>query len=183
MKELSKEFFARDTVSVAKNLLGKVMIVKGVSGRIVEVEAYGQDPASHAFKKTERSALMYETYGHVYVYLIYGMYYCINFTTEMEGKPGAVLVRAVEPLSGVKKMVERRGTEKVEHLCSGPGKLCIALGIDKQHNGLKLGEKVRVFDDGFKVEKMGISSRVGIKDALDLKWRFYIESNKFVSKV
>jgi len=181
MKQLFPSFFARDTVKVAQELLGKVIEVNGCKVRIVETEAYGKDPASHAFTRTERSALMFDTYGHVYVYLIYGMYYCINFTTEIVGQPGAVLIRAVEPLSGVAEMKKRRKTDKIINLCSGPGKLCSALGIGKKHNGLKLGKEIKVFDDGSKVGKIRTSSRIGIKDALDLQWRFFVEGNEWVS--
>ncbi len=181
MKQLPRSFFARDTVTVAKELLGKVISANGMSARIVETEAYGKDPASHAFTKTERSKIMYDTYGHVYVYLIYGMYHCINFTTERD-QAGAVLIRAVEPLRGVEKMKKNRQTELATNLCSGPGKLCQAMRINKGHNGLKLGGKIKVFDDGFKVSIVGTSSRIGIKDALHLPWRFFIEGNEFVSR-
>lgn len=183
MKLLLSSFFARNTVQVAQELLGKIITVNGCKARIVETEAYGKDPASHAFKRTERSALMFDTYGYVYVYLIYGMYYCINFTTEKVGEPGAVLIRAVEPLNNLKKLKQIRQTDKITNLCSGPGKLCSALGIDKKHNGLKLGKEVKVYDDGFGVDKIGRSSRIGIKDAQDLQWRFFIDGNEFVSKV
>lgn len=182
MEILPRSFFARDTVKVAKDLLGKIIFVNGYQGRIVETEAYGQDPASHAFKKTERSSLMFETYGHVYVYLIYGMYHCLNFTTEKE-KAGAVLIRAVEPLNKITELKQKRKTEKIVNICSGPGKLCQALGIDKTFNGLQLGKEVKVYDDGYKVKRYGKSSRIGIKDAVHLQWRFFIEENEFVSKV
>ena len=180
MKQLSESFFERDAVEVAKELLGKVMVVNGVKSRIVETEAYGNDPASHAFKRTDRSALMFDTKGHIYVYLIYGMYNCLNFTANSEGA-GAVLIRAVEPLSHIKEMKERRGIDDVLNLCSGPGKLCSALGIDKNFNGLKLGKEIKVYDDGYEIE-IKASSRIGIKDALELQWRFFIENNKFVSR-
>ena len=180
MKLLSQTFFARDTVKVAKDLLGKIISVNGYLARIVETEAYGTDPASHAFKRTERSALMYNTYGHVYVYLIYGMYNCINFTTE-DGKPGAVLIRAVEPLNKIDFLKQKRNTDKITKLCSGPGKLCQALDIDRSLNGLKLGEEVKIFDDGYEIKNINSSSRIGIKDALHLQWRFYLDS-EFVSK-
>ena len=198
MQLLPKKFFERDAVAVARDLLGKVIVVGNQKVRIVETEAYGTDPASHAFKRTERSALMFDTFGSVYVYLIYGMYNCLNFTTNLVGSAGAVLIRAVEPLSGIDEMKERRKTEKLNNLCSGPGKLCQALGIDKGFNGLELMEgsnlcggeisgelnkkEIKVYDGGFQVEKMGKSSRVGIKDALDLEWRFFISGNDFVSK-
>lgn len=183
MQELTPDFFQRNAVAVAKELLGKIIAVGKLQGRIVETEAYGRDPASHAFKRTERSALMFDTFGCVYVYMIYGMYWCLNFTTNPEGEAGAVLIRAIEPLAGIEKMKKRRRTDKMESLCSGPGKLCSALGIDKEFNGLKLGEKIKVLDDGYKIKKIGKSSRVGIKDALELEWRFFVEGNKFVSKV
>ncbi len=181
MKLLQKEFFARDTVQVAQDLLGKIISVNGFLGRIVETEAYSKDPASHAFKKTERSKLMFETYGHVYVYLIYGMYNCINFTTE-ETEPGAVLIRAVEPLNKIEELKKIRKNSKVNNLCSGPGKLCMAFGINRNLNGLELGNEVKVFDDGFRVYSIGKSSRIGIKDALHLEWRFFIDGNEHVSK-
>lgn len=187
MNTLNDSYFARDTVIVAQELLGKIVIANGMKARIVETEAYTDDPASHAFKRTERSAMMYDTNGHVYVYLIYGMYYCLNFTTEKVGRPGAVLIRAVEPLDGIDALKARRKTEQITNLCSGPGKLCQALGIDKTFNGLKLGQEkdgnmLKIYDDGFKVSKIGASSRIGIKDAQHLQWRFFIEGNKFVSK-
>ncbi len=182
MHPVPSSFFARDTVTVAKELLGKVLLVGNCSGRIVETEAYGKDPASHAFTRTERSALMYDTYGYVYVYLIYGMYHCINFTTEKPGNPGAVLIRAIEPLEGIPLMKKRRKTELINNLCSGPGKLCEALLIHKKHNGKELGNEVKLFDDDFLPKKVGSSSRVGIRDALALQWRVVIEGNEFVSK-
>ena len=200
MKQLPKTFFERDAVEVAQDLLGKIIVIGNQKVRIVETEAYGTDPASHAFKRTDRSALMFDTCGSVYVYLIYGMYNCLNFTTNPVGEAGAVLIRAVEPLSGIEEMKKRRGTEKVLNLCSGPGKLCQALEIDKYFNGLslmgveegmngeskenvKIKNKIAVYDDGFEVKEIGKSSRIGIKDALDLEWRFFIAGNEFVSKV
>ncbi len=182
MKEIPQSFFAQDTLRVAQQLLGKVVSINGMQARIVETEAYGRDPASHAYTRTERSALMYETHGHVYVYLIYGMYWCLNFTSD-QNEAGAVLIRAVEPLSGIKNMKKNRKSEDIYNLCSGPGKLCLALGIDKQYNGLKLGKEIKLFDDGFMMEKISSSSRIGIKDALELPWRFFIDGNEYVSKV
>lgn len=182
MQQLPPSFFARDTTRVAPELLGKIIEVNGCQARIVETEAYGKDPASHAFRKTPRSAIMYDTYGHVYVYLIYGMYECLNFTTE-KNTPGAVLIRAVEPLQRISQMQKNRNVEKVTELCNGPGKLCRALGITRKHNGQQLGKEIKVWDDGFKVLKIGKSSRIGIKDALHLQWRFFIKGNEFVSKV
>jgi DNA-3-methyladenine glycosylase len=167
---------------VAQELLGKVISVNGMLARIVETEAYARDPASHAYARTERSALMYDTYGYVYVYLIYGMYWCLNFTSDKDDAE-AILIRAVEPLAGIEKMKKNRKTGVVHNLCSGQGKLCQALGVGKKYNGLRLGKEIKVFDDDFKVGKIASSSRIGIKDALDLQWRFFIEGNEYVSKV
>jgi DNA-3-methyladenine glycosylase len=152
MNQLSKEFFKQDTVKVAKALVGKILQVDDIKARIIEVEAYKEDKASHAFKKTPRSALMFDTYGHVYVYFIYGMYYCLNFTTD--SKPGAVLIRALD-ISG----------------CDGPGKLCKTLNITKKDNGVAMGFRFKVFDDGFKPQIIA-SERIGIKQDTHLKWRF-----------
>ncbi len=122
MKPLPLSFFARDTVTVARELLGKIISINGMQARIVETEAYGRDPASHAFKRTERSKLMYDTFGHIYVYLIYGMYECVNVTTD-KNDAGAVLLRAVQPLTGISRMQRNRKVNKITELCSGPGKL------------------------------------------------------------
>ena len=183
MKLIHSSFFARDTIKVAPELLGKVISVNGTLARIVETEAYGQDHASHAFKRTERSALMYDTFGHIYVYLIYGMYNCLNFTTEKEGIPGAVLIRAVEPLNNFEEMQLIRKTNQLTNLCSGPGKLCQALRINNTLNGLELGGKIKIYDDGFSDFEIETSSRIGIKNSLELQWRYFIKDNWFVSKV
>lgn len=154
MKELPEDFFNRDTVIVAKELVGKIIQVGRTKARILEIEAYKQDRASHARTRTPRSEIMYETYGHIYVYFIYGMYYCLNITTD--SKPGAVLIRAVDYPG-----------------CDGPGKLCRTLKITKKDNGQKLGKKFRVLDDGF-TAKVKSTARIGIKKDTRLKWRFYI---------
>ena len=183
MKPLPPSFFARSTVTVARDLLGKIIFIKGMAARIVETEAYTDDPASHAYTKTERSALMYDTYGHVYVYLIYGMYHCLNFTTE-KNAPGAVLIRAVEPLEGIARMKKnRKGNSDFQNFCSGPGKLCSALGITRGNNGLQIGKEIDVLDDRFKVNTIASTSRIGIKVAQELQWRFFIKGNEYVSKV
>jgi len=145
----------------------------------VEVEAYTDDPASHGHRRTERSEIMYETHGHVYVYFIYGMYHCLNFTTD-RAKVGAVLIRAVEPIAGIEKMRKRRGVEDVRRLCSGPGKLCEAFGIDLSLNWTRVGEKIKLYA-GNSVS-VGRSPRIGINKARDLHWRFFEEGSPFVSK-
>lgn len=181
MKPIARSFFARDTVLVAQELLGKIMEVNGFKVRIVETEAYKQDPASHAYTKTNRSRIMYDTYGHVYVYLIYGMYHCLNFTTE-KNDAGAVLIRAVEPLNNFTQIKKIRKTENIMSLCNGPGKLCQALNITKKHNNRPLGKHIILYDNQFKVGSIARSPRIGITQATDLEWRFYIKDNKFVSK-
>jgi len=157
VKYLKKEFFNRDTVKVARDLVGKILQVDYIRARIIEVEAYKDDLASHARTKTKRSKIMYDTYGHIYVYLIYGMYHCLNITTDKEFKPGAILIRAVTYPD-----------------CDGPGKLCKTLNITKQDNGKDLGDRFKILDDGFK-PKIKMSERIGIKQDMHLKWRFYMD--------
>jgi len=181
MEELLKDFFTRNTVEVAKDLLGKIISVNGFLGRIVETEAYADDGASHGKVRTERSSLMFDTHGYIYVYLIYGMYHCLNFTTDKD-KVGAVLIRAVEPLNRIEELKIIRKTDKVKNLCSGPGKLCQAFGISKECNGLELGDAIKVFNDDFVIGDIGTSSRIGIKENLDLQWRFFISGNEHMSK-
>ncbi|MGV8171447.1 MAG: DNA-3-methyladenine glycosylase [Candidatus Woesearchaeota archaeon] len=153
MKQLNKEFFNRDTVKVAKELVGKILQVDNVQARILETEAYKDDKASHARKKTPRSKIMYDTYGHIYVYFIYGMHHCLNITTDTE--PGAVLIRAVEHPG-----------------CDGPGKLCKKLNITRKDNGIQLGGRFKILDDRFR-PRIKSSERIGIMQDKHLKWRFY----------
>lgn len=167
MKLLDKKFFSRDSVLVAKDLLGKIIFVNGKKCRIVETEAYGCDKASHGFKKTSRSSLMWDSFGKVYVYLIYGMYYCLNFTCNCSGV-GAVLIRAVEPIN-------------FSGDCSGPGKLCSELKICKKFNGSEINDLIKVYDIGEKVDIVK-AKRIGIKEDKNLLWRFYIRGNVFVSR-
>ncbi|NOZ80788.1 MAG: 3-methyladenine DNA glycosylase [DPANN group archaeon] len=153
MEPLGREFFRQDTVKVAKALIGKLLEVDRIRMRIVETEAYKDDQASHARTYTERSRLMFETYGHIYVYLVYGMYHCLNITTD-EG-PGAVLIRALDGEG-----------------CDGPGKLCRKLDITLKDNGQPLGRRFRILDDGQEPE-IGTSERIGIRKDTHLRWRFY----------
>ena len=174
-------FFQRDAVTVARQLLGCTLRVGDCSGMIVETEAYTDDPASHAFKRTERSEIMYSTFGRVYIYMIYGMYYCLNVTTNTLEKPGAVLIRAVEPVSGLDVMFSRRKTDRVIALCSGPGKLCQAFGITFEHHGKPLQDDI-VISRGIKPAAICSSPRIGIMKGLEYDWRFYIKDNPFVSR-
>lgn len=177
---LPLSFFERDTLTVARELLGCRVEVNGVTGRIVETEAYTTDEASHAIATPERGRLMRETSGRVYVYLIYGMYCCLNFTTDATG-PGAVLIRALEPLNGLEVIRERRGHKFSNHqLANGPGKLCQAMGIDLSFNGTVIGDRIGVYE-AEEIVSIATSSRIGITKAQDLPWRFFIPSNLFVS--
>ncbi len=188
---LPRDFYERDTVKVAKDLLGKRLVrVKGrnrMEGRIVEVEAYRglDDPASHAFRgPTPRNAPMFGEPGHAYIYFTYGNHYCLNITTQEVGTPGAVLIRAIQPLEGLREMRRLRPKVLDSNLTNGPGKLTKALGIDKSLNEIDMTRREDLFvtesdETTFKVAK---SARVGISQAADRLWRFYVAGNSYVSK-
>src|SRR5262252_3049361 len=159
MPYLAQHFFARDTLAVARDLIGTVLMVGECEGRIVEVEAYTTDAAAHSVTRRHTATLMTDTFGHIYIYLIYGTSYCLNFTTEEEGV-GAVLIRAAEPLAGIKRMQRRRGTSDPKKLASGPGRLCQAFGIDLRFNGQRIGEKLKL-EPGASGE-IRTSPRIGI---------------------
>lgn len=189
---LGPAFYRRDTLEVARDLLGKVLLVRRPGSRIpstvriVETEAYqGDDPASHSARgHTPRSSVMFGPPGRAYVYFIYGMYEMLNFVTEPEGKAGAVLIRAGEPLLGEKAMFARRPRVRNRlELARGPGKLCRALGIEMSDNGRSLeGPWLEVHDDGFRVDSVSASPRVGISAATDRMWRFFLTDSPFVSR-
>ena len=189
---LPRDFYARDTVKVAMDLLGKRLVrVKGknrsMEGRIVEVEAYrgSDDPASHAFRgPTPRNAPMFGEPGRGYVYFTYGNHYCLNITTQEVGTPGAVLIRAIQPLEGLHEMRRLRPNVLDSNLTNGPGKLTKALGIDKSLNKLDMTKRGELFvtesdETTFDVAK---SARVGISQGRDRLWRFYVAGNSYVSK-
>ena len=180
MAYLTSEFFARDTIAVARDLIGTVLIVGSCEGRIVETEAYTTDAASHSVMRPKQSAVMQQTFGHVYVYFIYGMYYCLNFTTDREGA-GAVLIRAAEPTRGLEMMRERRGTSDINKLASGPGRLCQAFGIDLSFNAERIGRRIKV-KPRMTTPEIVSSKRIGISRAMHLEWRFYERSSAFVSR-
>lgn len=195
MKKLERPFYEGETLEVAKELLGKYMVHETKDGRtvgkIVEVEAYigPEDPACHAYqgKCTSRTQIMFGQGGHAYVYLIYGVYYCMNIVTNQESFPEAILIRGLEPIDGLALMKQRRKTEKLLQLCSGPGKLCAAMGITKLQNGLDLeGEELYLLE-GERISPESISStpRINIDYAGEGKnypWRFIIKDSPFVSK-
>ncbi len=190
---LKASFFRRDTIIVAKELLGKILVRKMgkndfISGKIVEVEAYmgDHDPACHAYKKiTGRSSTLYEDGGTIYVYFIYGNYYCFNIVTEKKGIGSAVLIRAVEPLKGIDIMKEFRPKVKSIHdLTNGPSKFCLAFDIDKKFNGKELSKESIYISYPRKKEKfeIGTSKRIGIVKGVEYPYRFFIKNNPFVTK-
>ncbi|MBO3801914.1 MAG: DNA-3-methyladenine glycosylase [Thermoproteota archaeon] len=188
---LPREFYSRKTTVVAKALLGKTIVRRiggiRIEGKIVETEAYGgkEDPASHAYRGiTERNKVMFEEPGHVYVYFTYGNHWCLNFVAHELSKPGAVLVRAIEPTVGVEYMKKFRNISKLEDLCNGPGKLTKALKIDKKLNGLDITKegKLYVIDKEEKNFEIVASQRIGIKRGKNKLWRFFIKDNSFVSR-
>lgn len=181
---LGKEFFNQPTVDLARALLGKILVFGDLQGIIVETEAYlyKDDPGCHASRgQTSRNAPMFGPAGHTYVYLIYGMYHCLNIVSGKKGEGEAVLIRALEPVQGIPLMQKRRKTKKIENLCNGPGKLTQALGITRKHNNLSLLEgDLRVLNSRVK-PKICTSGRVGLSAGKELELRFFIKENRFVS--
>jgi DNA-3-methyladenine glycosylase len=185
---LPREFYNRPAIEVARALLGKTLAHGTTSGRIVETEAYLglQDRAAHSWRGiTPRTRVMFGDPGHAYVYLIYGIYECLNVVAEPEGSPGCVLIRALEPLEGIPRMRRRRpGARGIEDLANGPGKLTLALGISRRHNGADFTSgPLIIHASGQKQDiRIGVSPRIGIKHCADWPLRFFIEDNRFVSR-
>lgn len=180
-EKITKEFFAANTLVVARALLGTRLKYRECEGIIVETEAYRDDEASHAVTRPNKGVLLRQTYGHIYVFFIYGMHHCLNFTTEKNGV-GAVLIRAVEPTSGMDFMKKRRRTDDIINTTNGPGKLFQAFGIDPGIHGEEIGQSIQLQRTDDRDFAIGVSSRIGISKASDLQWRFFIEGNPFVSK-
>ena len=183
-KLLRRTFFARSVHAVAPELIGATLLFKGVGGIIVEVEAYHQaDAAAHSFNgRTARNAVMFGPPGYAYVYRSYGIHWCLNFVCEPEGVASAVLIRALAPTEGVAAMRRRRGVADERLLCSGPGRLCEALGITDKHYGLALDRppfEIRARTDDVTV---AVGPRIGITKAVDHPWRYGLKGSRFVSK-
>ncbi|MGM0437477.1 MAG: DNA-3-methyladenine glycosylase [Bacillota bacterium] len=197
MVTLKQDFYRQNAITVAKDLIGKKLVRKIgdkiIVTKIVETEAYmgPEDKASHAYdnKRSKRTETMFAEGGIAYIYLIYGMYYCLNVVTESKGKPEAVLIRAVEPLSGMKIIESNRDikSKKREDLTNGPGKLCQALEIDKSLNGVNFSTNKELYiekeeENNFEIGK---GKRVNIDYAEEYKdklWRFYLKGSSFLSK-
>ena len=183
-ERLTREFFARTVHDVAPELIGATLLVEGVGGTIVEVEAYDQDdPASHGFRgKTARTASMFGPPGHAYVYRSYGVHWCLNLVCAQEGRSEAALVRALEPTRGLEAMRERRGLEAERALCSGPGKLCQALGITRALDGVALDEPPFELFAREAEPPLAVGPRIGITRAVEQPWRYGLAGSPFLSR-
>jgi DNA-3-methyladenine glycosylase len=181
---IGRDFFARSVHVVAPDLIGVTLLVDGVGGPIVEVEAYHPtDPASHAYRgRTPRNAAMFGPPGHAYVYRSYGIHWCLNLVCEEEGSAAAVLVRALEPEHGVERMRQRRRVDNVRLLAAGPGRLTEALGVTGEHDGLPLDLPPFELRARERAPEIVTAPRIGITRAADLPWRYLLAGSRFVSR-
>ena len=179
-RPLTTEFFARDTLAVARGLIGAEILHGGAGGVIVETEAYKGDAASHYVTRRHKAAIMGSTHGCVYVYSIYGMHHCMNITSDRTG-PGAVLLRAIEPVHGIDEMRRRRGVTDPRQLANGPAKLFVALGLDPSMTGREACDVLTIIPPSNSVI-VSTGPRVGISGAVDLPWRFWMRGSEFVSR-
>jgi len=183
-KPLKRAFFGRSVLEVAPDLIGVTLLVDGVGGVIVEVEAYHHsEPAAHSFNgPTPRNQVMFGPPGFIYVYRSYGIHWCVNFVCEKEGSASAVLIRALEPTHGIATMRRRRGLHDERTLCSGPGRLTEALAITHRHNGLALdAPPFALYARTGKVDIV-TGVRIGLTKAVDLPWRYGLKGSRFLSK-
>ena len=181
-RRLKRDFFARDALSVARDLIGVVLLVDGVGGVIVEVEAYDPtDPASHSYegRRTPRNESMFGPAGQSYVYRSYGVHWCLNFVC---GGGGAALIRALEPVVGLEAMQRRRGPVKPHQLCAGPGRLTQALGITGALDGKPLDKPPFLLKSGKVSADIIVGPRIGITRAVEMPWRFGMAGSRFVSR-
>ena len=183
-RPLKRAFFARSVHEVAPDLIGATLLVNGVGGIIVEVEAYHlTDPAAHSFRgPTPRNKVMFGPPGFSYVYRSYGIHWCVNFVCEEEGSASAVLIRALQPTHGLAAMRRRRGLQDERSLCSGPGKLCEALGITIAHSELPLDKPPIALHARTDKPEIVAGVRIGITKAVELPWRYGLKGSRFLSK-
>jgi len=183
-RKLTRKFFGRSVHEVAPDLIGATLLVDGVGGLIVEVEAYHHtEPAAHSFRgPTPRNAVMFGPPGFAYVYRSYGIHWCVNFVCEGKGSASAVLIRALEPTVGLPRMRRRRGVADERLLCSGPGRLCEALKITAAHNGFALdAPPFEIFARTGAVDIVA-GPRIGLTKAVELPWRYGLKGSRFLSK-
>jgi len=183
-RKLTRPFFDRSVHEVAPDLIGATFLFDGVGGTIVEVEAYHHtDPAAHSFNgQTPRNAVMFGPPGFAYVYRSYGIHWCANVVCEAAGSASAVLIRALQPLQGIATMTRRRGMFEERLLCSGPGRLCEALAITGDHDGLPLDRAPFELRARAATDDIATGPRIGITKAADLPWRYGLKGSKFLSK-
>jgi DNA-3-methyladenine glycosylase len=183
-RPLKRSFFDRPVLEVAPDLIGATLLVKGVGGIIVEVEAYHQsEPAAHSYRgPTPRNMVMFGPPGFTYVYRSYGIHWCVNFVCEKAGSASAVLIRALEPTHGLALMRKRRGVDDERALCSGPGKLCEALGITIKESALPLDRPPIALHARTGKADVVSGVRIGLTKAIDLPWRYGLKGSRFVSK-
>ncbi|HET9715169.1 MAG TPA: DNA-3-methyladenine glycosylase [Pseudolabrys sp.] len=181
---LRRSFFSRSVHDVAPELIGASLFIDGVGGVIVEVEAYHHtDPAAHSYVgRTERNAVMFGPPGYGYVYRSYGIHWCLNFVCEEEGSASATLIRAIEPSRGIQTMRRRRGRYDMRELCSGPGKLCEALGVTRRYNGLPLDRAPFELRARSETPQIAVGVRIGITKAAEKPWRYGLMDSPFLSK-
>jgi len=181
---LRRSFFSRSVHKIAPELIGATLLVDGVGGIIVEVEAYHHtDPAAHSYTgRTERNAVMFGPPGYAYVYRSYGIHWCLNFVCEEDGSASAVLIRALEPTQGLAAMRRRRGLKDERALCSGPGKLCVALAVTHAYNGLPLDRAPFELRARSKTPDVVAGVRIGITKAAEKPWRYGLKGSRFLSK-
>ena len=183
-RQLKRAFFARSVHEVAPDLIGTTLLIDGVGGIIVEVEAYHHsEPAAHSFRgPTPRNLVMFGPPGFSYVYRSYGIHWCVNFVCEKEGEASAVLIRALQPTHGIAAMRRRRGLHDERALCSGPGKLCEALAITIRHSELPLDAPPIALHARLSKPEIVVGLRIGITKAVDLPWRYGLKGSRFLSK-
>jgi len=184
VNRLQRDFFARSSHEVAPDLIGVTLLVDGVGGPIVEVEAYDQDdPASHSFNgRTSRNAVMFGPAGYAYVYRSYGIHWCLNFVCAEPGRAEAVLIRALQPANGLDTMRQRRGVDAERALCSGPGKLCQALAVTGAHDGLPLDEPPFELLARTQTPAIATGTRIGLTKAAERPWRYGLAGSPYLSR-
>jgi DNA-3-methyladenine glycosylase len=181
---IDRAFFARSVHEVAQELIGATFLVDGVGGKIVELEAYHhEDPAAHGYRgRTARNASMFGPPGHAYVYRSYGIHWCVNFVCEGEGVADAVLIRALEPTAGIEEMRLRRALDDERLLCAGPGRLCQALAITREHDGLALDRPPFRLEQRIELPQIVRGPRIGISRAAELPWRYALAGSRYLSR-